>query len=156
MRGDAKVIEFLNKVLFNELTAINQYFLHAKMFKNWGIKELAEYEYKESIHAMKRADALSDRILFLEGLPNFQALGKLRIGENPPEMLQCDLSLEQDGVVVLRNAVAYADSVGDYVSRSLFTSILDAEEEHIDWLETQLDLVERIGEPKYLLSKLED
>ncbi len=156
MKGDAKVIEFLNKVLFNELTAINQYFLHAKMFKNWGIKELAEYEYKESIRAMKRADALSDRILFLEGLPNFQALGKLRIGENPGEMLQCDLGLEQDGVRVLRDAVAYADSVGDYVSRQLFTRILDAEEEHIDWMETQLDLIERIGEPKYLLSKLED
>ncbi len=156
MKGDAKVIEFLNKVLFNELTAINQYFLHAKMFKNWGIKELAEYEYKESIHAMKRADALSDRILFLEGLPNFQALGKLRIGENPSEMLQCDLGLEQDGVRVLRDAVAHADSVGDYVSRQLFTKILDAEEEHIDWMETQLDLIERIGEPKYLLSKLED
>jgi len=117
MKGDTKVIEFLNKVLYNELTAINQYFLHAKMLKNWGIKELAEHEYKESIDEMKHADMLADRILFLEGLPNFQALGKLRIGENPTEILQCDLSLERDGVVTLREAVAYADSVGDYVSR---------------------------------------
>ncbi|GAB3065636.1 bacterioferritin [Stenotrophomonas tumulicola] len=156
MKGDAKVIQYLNKVLYNELTAINQYFLHAKMLKNWGIKELAEHEYKESIDEMKHADMLSDRILFLEGLPNFQALGKLRIGENPTEILRCDLALESEGVVVLREAVAYADSVGDYVSRQLFTKILDSEEEHIDWLETQLDLIERIGEPKYLLSKLED
>jgi bacterioferritin len=151
MKGDTKVIEFLNKVLYNELTAINQYFLHAKM-----LKELAEHEYKDSIDEMKHADMLADRILFLEGLPNFQALGKLRIGENPTEILQCDLSLERDGVVTLREAVAYADSVGDYVSRQLFVKILDSEEEHIDWLETQLDLIERIGEPKYLLSKLEE
>ncbi len=156
MKGDTKVIEFLNKVLYNELTAINQYFLHAKMLKNWGIKELAEHEYKESIDEMKHADMLADRILFLEGLPNFQALGKLRIGENPTEILQCDLSLERDGVVTLREAVASSDSVGDYVSRQLFVKILDSEEEHIDWLETQLDLIERIGEPKYLLSKLEE
>ncbi len=156
MKGDAKVIQYLNKVLYNELTAINQYFLHAKMFKNWGIKELAEHEYKESIDEMKHADMLSDRILFLEGLPNFQALGKLRIGENPTEMLRCDLALERESVEVLREAVAYADSISDYVSRQLFVKILDSEEEHIDWLETQLDLIERIGEPKYLLSKLED
>lgn len=156
MKGDATVIQYLNKVLYNELTAINQYFLHAKMLKNWGIKELAEHEYKESIDEMKHADMLSDRILFLEGLPNFQALGKLRIGENPTEILQCDLALESEGVVVLREAVAHADAVGDYVSRQLFTKILVSEEEHIDWLETQLDLIARIGEPKYLLSKLED
>jgi len=156
MKGDAKVIQYLNKVLYNELTAINQYFLHAKMFKNWGIKELAEHEYKESIDEMKHADMLSDRILFLEGLPNFQALGKLRIGENPTEMLRCDLALERESIEVLREAVAYADSISDYVSRQLFVKILDSEEEHIDWLETQLDLIERIGEPKYLLSKLED
>jgi len=156
MKGDAKVIEFLNKVLYNELTAINQYFLHAKMLKNWGLKELAEHEYKESIDEMKQADALSDRILFLEGLPNFQALGKLRIGENPVEILRCDLALESDAVVVLREAVAYAESISDYVSRELFVKILDSEEEHIDWLETQLDLIERIGEPNYLLTKLED
>jgi bacterioferritin len=135
MKGDAKVIEFLNKVLYNELTAINQYFLHAKM---------------------KHADVLSDRILFLEGLPNFQALGKLRIGENPTEILKCDLALEIEAVTVLRDAVAYAESIGDYVSRELFVKILDSEEEHIDWLETQLDLIARIGEPNYLLTKLDD
>ncbi|KRG84121.1 bacterioferritin [Stenotrophomonas daejeonensis] len=156
MKGDAKVIEFLNKALYNELTSINQYFLHAKMLKNWGLKELAEHEYKESIDEMKHADMLSDRILFLEGLPNFQALGKLRIGENPTEILRCDLALESDGVKLLRDAVAYAESIGDYVSRELFVKILDSEEEHIDWLETQLDLIERIGEPNYLLTKLED
>ncbi len=156
MKGDAKVIGFLNKVLYNELTAINQYFLHAKMLKNWGLKELAEHEYKESIEEMKHADALSDRILFLEGLPNFQALGKLRIGENPVEILKCDLALENEAVVVLREAVAYAESIADYVSREMFVKILDSEEEHIDWLETQLDLIQRIGEPNYLLTKLDD
>ena len=156
MKGDAKVIEFLNKALYNELTAINQYFLHAKMLKNWGLKGLAEHEYRESIDEMKHADVLSDRILFLEGLPNFQALGKLRIGENPTEILRCDLALELEAVVLLRQAVAHADAVSDYVSRDLFTRILDSEEEHIDWLETQLELIERIGEPNYLLTKLED
>ncbi len=156
MKGEPKVIEFLNKVLYNELTAINQYFLHAKMLKNWGIKELYEHKYKASIDAMKNADSLSDRILFLEGLPNFQALGKLRIGENPTEIMECDLAMERNAVALLRDAVAYADSVSDYVSRQLFVKILDDEEERIDWLETQLELIARIGEPKYLLSKLED
>ena len=156
MKGDAKVIEFLNKVLYNELTAINQYFLHAKMLKNWGLKELAEHEYKASIDEMKHADALAERILFLEGLPNFQALGKLRIGENPRELLECDLALEMDGLPLLREAIAHADAIGDYVSRQLLVKILDSEEEHVDWLETQLDLIGRIGEPNYLLSKLED
>ena len=156
MKGDAKVIEFLNKALYNELTAINQYFLHAKMLKNWGLKELAEHEYHESIDEMKHADKLSERILFLDGLPNFQALGKLRIGENPRELLECDLALEMDGLPLLREAIAHADAIGDYVSRQLLVKILDSEEEHVDWLETQLDLIGRIGEPNYLLSKLED
>lgn len=156
MKGDAKVIEFLNKALYNELTAINQYFLHAKMLKNWGLKELAEHEYKESIDEMKHADKLSERILFLDGLPNFQMLGKLRIGENPRELLECDLALEMEGVPLLREAIQYCEGVSDYVSRQLFADILDSEEEHIDWLETQLSLIDRIGEPNYLLTKLED
>jgi bacterioferritin len=156
MKGDAKVIEYLNKALYNELTAINQYFLHAKMLKNWGFKELAEHEYKESIDEMKHADKLSERILFLDGLPNFQALGKLRIGETPREILECDLLLEQEALPLLREAIAYCESVADYVSRQLFATILDSEEEHIDWLETQLSVIDRIGEPNYLLTKLED
>jgi bacterioferritin len=156
MKGDAKVIEFLNKALYNELTAINQYFLHAKMLKNWGLKELAEHEYKESIDEMKHADKLSERILFLDGLPNFQALGKLRIGENPREVLECDLALEYEALPVLREAIQHAESVSDYVSRQLFSDILDSEEEHIDWLETQLSVIDRIGEQNYLLTKLED
>ena len=156
MEGDAKVIEYLNKALYNELTAINQYFLHAKMLKNWGFKELAEHEYKESIDEMKHADKLSERILFLDGLPNFQALGKLRIGETPREILECDLALEQEALPPLREAIAYCESVADYVSRQLFVDILDSEEEHIDWLETQLSVIDRIGEPNYLLTKLDD
>ncbi len=155
MKGDAKVIEYLNKALYNELTAINQYFLHAKMLKNWGFKELAEHEYKESIDEMKHADKLSERILFLDGLPNFQALGKLRIGETPREILECDLALEQEALPLLRDAIKYSESVADYVSRKLFADILDSEEEHIDWLETQLSVIDRIGEPNYLLTKLE-
>jgi bacterioferritin len=155
MKGDAKVIEFLNKVLYNELTAINQYFLHAKMLKNWGLKELAEHEYSESIDEMKHADKLADRILFLQGLPNFQALGKLRVGENPRELLECDLALEMDALPVLREGIAYCETVSDYVSRQLLVEILESEEEHVDWLETQLELIGRIGEPNYLLSKLE-
>ena len=156
MKGDAKVIEYLNKALYNELTAINQYFLHAKMLKNWGFKELAEHEYKECIDEMKHADKLSERILFLDGLPNFQALGKLRIGETPREILECDLALEQEALPPLREAIAYCESVADYVSRQLFVDILDSEEEHIDWLETQLSVIDRIGEPNYLLTKLDD
>lgn len=156
MKGDAKVIEHLNKALYNELTAINQYFLHAKMLKNWGLKELAEYEYKESIDEMKHADKLAERILFLDGLPNFQALGKLKIGENPRELLQCDLALELEALPVLKAAIAYCESVGDFVSRHLFADILDSEEEHIDWIETQLALIERLGEQNYLLTKIEE
>ena len=155
MKGDAKVIEYLNKALYNELTAINQYFLHAKMLKNWGLKELAEHEYHESIDEMKHADKLSDRILFLDGLPNFQALGKLKIGENPRELLQCDLALELEALPVLRDGIAHCESVGDYTSRQLFAEILDSEEEHIDWIETQLSLIERIGEQNYLAQQLD-
>jgi bacterioferritin len=154
MKGDSKVIEFLNKVLYNELTAINQYFLHAKMYKNWGLKELAEHEYKESIDEMKHADILIDRILFLDGLPNLQALGKLMIGENPREIMQCDLKLEMIALPDLKAAIAHCESVADYVSRDLFQKILDSEEEHVDWLETQLALIERLGEANYLQTKI--
>ena len=154
MKGDPKVIEFLNKALYNELTAINQYFLHAKMLKNWGLEDLAKHEYEESIDEMKHADQLADRILFLEGLPNFQALGKLRVGESPREILECDLALELDGLPLLREAIAYSESIGDYVSRDLFADILESEEEHVDWIETQLDLVNRVGEQNYLQSKM--
>ena len=156
MKGDAKVIEFLNKALYNELTAINQYFLHAKMLKNWGLKDLAKHEYEESIDEMKHADKLSERILFLDGLPNFQVLGKLRIGENPRELLECDLALENEATPLLREAIAHCEKAGDYVSRELFADILESEEEHIDWIETQLSVIDRIGEPNYLLTKLED
>ena len=155
MKGDAKVIEFLNKALFNELTAINQYFLHAKMLKNWGLKELAEHEYHESIDEMKHADKLSDRILFLDGLPNFQALGKLKIGETPREILQCDLALELEALQLLKDAIVHCEGVGDFVSRQLCADILDSEEEHIDWIETQLSLIERIGEQNYLAQQLD-
>lgn len=155
MKGDAKVIEFLNKALYNELTAINQYFLHAKMLKNWGLKELAEHEYHESIDEMKHADSLSERILFLDGLPNFQALGRLRIGESPLEILRADLALELEAVPLLREAIAHCETVNDYVSRKLFADILESEEEHIDWIETQLSLVERLGEPNYLAQQLD-
>jgi len=156
MKGDAKVIEHLNKALYNELIAINQYFLHAKMLKNWGLKELADHEYHESIDEMKHADKLAERILFLDGLPNFQSLGKLRIGENPRELLECDLALEYEALPTLRDAIAHCESVGDYVSRKLFTDILDSEEEHIDWIETQLGLITRIGEPNYLQTKIDE
>ena len=154
MKGDAKIIGHLNKVLFNELTAINQYFLHSRMYRNWGYKELAEHEYKESIDEMKHADRLIERILFLEGLPNLQALGKLLIGETPLEVIRCDLQLELVAHPDLKSAIADSEKVGDYVSRELFESILASEEEHIDWLETQLGLIDKLGENGYLQQKL--
>jgi bacterioferritin len=154
MKGDAQVIGHLNKALLNELTAINQYFLHAKMFKNWGFSVLAEKEHHESIDEMKHADQLIDRILFLEGLPNLQALGKLLIGETPREVLECDLKLELQAVPDLKDAIAHCEKVGDYVSRELFEHILESEEEHIDWIETQLQLIERLGETAYLQTTL--
>jgi bacterioferritin len=154
MKGDAKVIEHLNKALYNELIAINQYFLHARMFENWGLKELGEHEYKESIDEMKHADKLIKRILFLEGLPNLQNLGKLFIGESPREVLECDLRLEMLAVPDLRAGVAHCESVGDFTSRDLLGDILESEEEHIDWLETQLALIERLGETQYLQGKV--
>ena len=153
MKGDAKVIEHLNKVLGNELVAINQYFLHSKMYKNWGLDELAEHEYHESIDEMKHADKLTDRILLLEGLPNYQHLGKLRVGEDVKEMLECDLKLEMDAVPDLKEAISHCEKVKDFVSRELFVDILESEEEHIDWLETQLELIEKVGMKNYLQSK---
>jgi bacterioferritin len=154
MKGDAKVIEYLNKVLYNELTAINQYFLHYRMFKDWGYGELAGHEYKESIEEMKHADHLIERILFLDGLPNLQHLGKLRIGENVLECIQGDLDLEMAATADLRAAIAHSEGIADYVSRDLFKGILHDEEEHIDWLETQLNLVKDIGAERYLQNKM--
>ncbi len=154
MKGDKKVIELLNKVLGNELIAINQYFLHAKMYKDWGMTNLAEHEYHESIDEMKHADMLVDRILFLEGLPNLQDLGALRIGENTQEMLECDLALENDAVPDLRAGIVYSEQVGDFISRDLFKSILHSEEEHIDWLETQLGLIDKMGIENFIQAQI--
>jgi bacterioferritin len=150
MKGDAKVIEFLNKVLQAELTAINQYWLHFRMLDNWGVSKLAAHERHESIDEMKHADQLSERILFLGGLPNFQSLGRLRIGENVEEVLKADLALEEDAIPLLRDAIAHAESVRDYVSRDLFASILEAEEEHVDFIETQFEMIERMGLQNYI------
>jgi len=151
---DPKVIAYLNAVLKGELTAINQYFLHAKILEDWGLKRLAAHEREESIDEMKHADALMERILFLDGLPNLQDLGKLYIGQDVPEMLQCDLRLELEAIPLLREAIAFCESVSDYGSRDLFEKILISEEGHVDWIETQLGLLDQIGLPNYLQSQM--
>jgi bacterioferritin len=150
MQGDPTVIQHLNAVLKNELTAINQYFLHARMLKHWGVTKLGEYEYKESVDEMKHADRLINRILFLEGLPNLQDLDKLLIGETVQELLECDLRLERAAMPRLREAVVYCESVRDFISRELFESILESEEEHVDFLETQLGMILKIGIENYI------
>ncbi len=150
MKGDEKVVEYLNEVLKNELTAINQYWLHYRMLDHWGVKKLAQFERHESIDEMKHADWVSERILFLDGLPNFQMLGRLRIGETVEEVLKADLALEMEALVTLRDAVEHAEKVRDYVSRDLFRRILDSEEDHVDTLETQLEMIERMGIQKYI------
>lgn len=150
MKGDRKVIEFLNTVLANELTAINQYFLHSRMLGHWGVGKLAEHEYKESLEEMKHADLLIERILFLEGVPNLQKLNKLLIGETVEEILRCDLKLEEKAIADLRDAIAHCEAVRDFGSRDLFAGILKNEEEHVDYVETQFDLIERIGIQNYI------
>ncbi len=150
MKGDAKVIEFLNEALSNELTAVNQYWLHYRMLDNWGVSRLADFERHESIDEMKHADKLSERILFLDGLPNFQLLGRLRIGETVEEILKADLELEYEALPLLKDAIAYSESVRDYVSRDLFADILESEEEHVDVLEKQFDMIARMGIENYI------
>ena len=150
MQGDPKVIKFLNEALKNELTAVNQYWLHYRMLDNWGVARLAHFERHESIDEMKHADRLSERILFLEGLPNFQMLGRLRIGENVEEILKADLALEYEALPLLKDAIAHSESVRDFVSRDLFTDILENEEEHVDILEKQFEMIERMGLQNYI------
>jgi bacterioferritin len=155
MKGDGAIIQHLNKILTNELTAINQYFLHARMLRNWGFKELEEVEYKESLDEMKHADRLVNRILFLEGLPNLQDLHGLRVGENVPELLRADLDLEVTSRRDLLEAIAACEQSRDFVSREMLSEILEHEEEHIDWLETQLGLIEKVGLESYLQRQIE-
>lgn len=154
MKGDKKVIEYLNQVLSIELTSINQYFLHARMFKNWGLHQLDEREYKKSIKDMKQADKLIERVLFLEGLPNLQHLNRIRIGENTQEMLQCDKLQAEEQLLVLKDAIAYCESIQEYVSRALLCEIEEYEEEHLDWIDTQLDLIVSVGLENYLQSQM--
>ena len=154
MKGDATVIQHLNRVLKNELTAINQYFLHSRMLRDWGFAKLGDHEHEESIDEMKHADSIIERVLFLEGLPNLQDIGKLRIGEDVPEILQCDLDLELDALPDLKAAIAYCENYKDYVSRELFDAILTSEEEHVDFLEMQLELVDKLGLENYLQSQV--
>jgi len=154
MKGDTQVVQYLNRALTNELTAINQYFLHSRMFRNWGLEKLAKHEYEESIDEMKHADRLIERILFLEGLPNLQDLGKLMVGENVPEALGCDLRLEHQAHPLLKEAISHCERVSDFVSRELFEDILESEEDHIDWLETQLKLIGDVGVQNYLQSQM--
>ena len=154
MKGNETIIEHLNEVLKNELTAINQYFLHSKMFKDWGYSKLGEYEYNESIDEMKHADQIIARILFLEGLPNVQDMNKVMIGEEPVECLKCDLSLEEKALADLKNAIMDSEKLQDFVSRDLFRSILDSEEEHVDVIETHLNLVDKVGRENWLQSQI--
>lgn len=156
MKGDSKVIEYLNQVLTIELTSINQYFLHARMYKNWGLEELNEKSYKKSIKDMKQADELIERVLFLEGLPNLQKLNRLRIGENTEEMLQCDMDQIYEQLELCRDAVAYCESVKDFVSRDLLEGIIEYEEEHLDWIESQQYLIQHSGIQNYLQSMMGD
>lgn len=156
MKGDPNIIKLLNDQLTNELTAINQYFLHARMYKHWGLEKLGKKEYDESIGEMKHADKLVDRILMLEGLPNLQALHKLMIGENVAEILDCDLQLERGAQQTVKDGIAACEAARDYVSRELFQHILDDTEEHIDWLETQKDLIDKIGLQNYLQAQMGD